>query len=87
MFNGDLSNINDDTHDFKIPLNCMPKGMDEASKFYDILYWKELKVAHLLDPMHIFMNVLDSLWKHISSTKKDTNAYIRYLVMSKMKDL
>jgi hypothetical protein len=49
------------------------------------LYWKELKVAHLLDPMHVFKNVSDSLWKHISSTEKDTNASRRDLVMSKTK--
>jgi hypothetical protein len=79
MFNGDLFDIDDDLDDFKIPLDHMPKGMNKASKFYNLPYWKELKVAHLLDPMHVFKNVSNSLWKHISSTEKDTNASRRYL--------
>jgi hypothetical protein len=37
MFNGDLSDIDDDLDDFKIPLDHMPKGMNKASKFYDLL--------------------------------------------------
>jgi hypothetical protein len=37
--------------------------------------------------MHVFKNVSGSFWKHITSTKKDTQASIRYLVVSKMKEI
>ena len=42
-------------------------------------------MTHLLDPMQVFKNVLDSLSKHIYLTKKDKNASNRYLIMSKTK--
>jgi len=85
MFKGDLYDIDDDICGFKIPLDRMPKRMNKPSKFYDLLYWRELKVANLLYPMHMFKNVSNSLWKHFSSTKKDTNAYRRDFAMSNTK--
>jgi hypothetical protein len=85
MFNGDFPNIEDDIDEFKIPLAHMPKAMNRPLKFYDLSYLREIKEALLLDPMHVFKNVLDSLWKHIYSTEKDTNASSRYSFMSKTK--
>lgn len=29
-------------------------GMKRKSIFYELSYWEHLKIAHLLDPMHIF---------------------------------
>ena len=47
IFNGDISDISDNIDEFKIPPNHIPKDMNEGFKFYDLLYWKEFKVAHL----------------------------------------
>ena len=40
----------------------MPNGMKMKSIFYELPYWKDLLIAHLLDPMHIFKNVPDSIF-------------------------
>jgi len=85
IFNGDLYDIDDNLDIFKNILNHVPKGMTKASKLYDLLYWKEHKVAHLLDTLHMFKNVSNSLWKHSSSTEKDANASSRDFVVSKTK--
>jgi hypothetical protein len=50
----------------------MLEGMKRKSIFYELPYWKDLLISHLLDPMHIFKNVLDSIFRHISSKDKDT---------------
>ena len=36
--------------------------------------WKDLKICHLLDPMHIFKNIGHSLWKHITGLKDTEKA-------------
>ena len=50
----------------------MPEGMKRKSIFYELPYLKDLLISHLLDPMHIFKNVPDSIFRHISSKDKDT---------------
>jgi hypothetical protein len=40
----------------------MPEGMKRKSIFYDLPYCKDLLISHLLDPMHIFKNVPDSIF-------------------------
>ena len=55
------------------------------SFFYELPYWEHLKIAHLLDPMHIFKNVSSSLWRHISSKESDTLVVERDLISSKTK--
>ena len=40
----------------------MPEGMKRISIFYELPYWKDLLIYHLLDPMQIFKNVLDSIF-------------------------
>ena len=47
----------------------MPIGMKRKSIFYELPYWENLNIVHLLDPTHIFKNVSSSLWKHIALTK------------------
>lgn len=39
------------------------------SIWYTLEYWKDLKICHLLDPMHIFKNVGHSLWQHLVGLK------------------
>lgn len=50
----------------------MPEGMKRKSIFYELPYWKDLLISHLLDPMHIFKNVPDSIFLHIEGKEKDT---------------
>ena len=38
------------------------EGMKRKSIFYELPYWKDLLISHLLDPMHIFKNVPDSIF-------------------------
>ena len=49
------------------------KGMKWKSSFFLLPYWTELKIHHLLDPMHIFKNVSSSIWRHVTG-RKDTDA-------------
>lgn len=44
------------------------------SIWYNLEYWKDLKITHLLDPMHIFKNVAHSLWKHLVGLKDSEGA-------------
>lgn len=50
----------------------MPKGMKRKFIFYDLPYWKDLLISHLLDPMHVLKNVPNSIFRHISSKDKET---------------
>jgi hypothetical protein len=51
-----------DTYVEKIPI-----GMEMKYLFYDLPYWENIKITHLLGPMHILKNVSYSSWRHISS--------------------
>ena len=44
------------------------------SIWFRLEYWKDLKICHLLDPMHIFKNIGHSLWKHITGLKDTEKA-------------
>jgi hypothetical protein len=58
-----------DTKIFNTYVEKMPIGMKRKFIFYELPYWKDLKNAHLLDPMHILKNVAFSLWRHITQEK------------------
>ena len=60
-------------------------GMKRKSILYELPYWKDLLIAHLLDPMHIFKNVLDSIFRHISGKEKDTLSSRRGIALSHTK--
>ena len=45
-------------------------GMKRLSILHDLPYWGDLLINHLLDPMHIFKNVGELLWKTISGKKE-----------------
>ncbi|RYA84795.1 hypothetical protein DD594_25700, partial [Enterobacter cloacae complex sp. 4DZ1-17B1] len=49
----------------------LPPGMKRLSLWYELPYWPRLMINHLLDPMHIFKNVGNLLWDHLT-VKKDT---------------
>jgi hypothetical protein len=63
----------------------MPEGMKRKSIFYKLPYWKDLLISHLLDPMHIFKNVPDSIFQHISSKEKGTLSSRRDIALSRTK--
>ncbi|MCO5587908.1 hypothetical protein L7F22_041860 [Adiantum nelumboides] len=44
------------------------------SIWFQLEYWKDLKIFHLLNPMHIFKNVGHSLWKHLTGLKDTKQA-------------
>ncbi|MCO5584786.1 hypothetical protein L7F22_038718 [Adiantum nelumboides] len=44
------------------------------SIWFQLEKWKDLKICHLLDPMHIFKNVGHSLWKHLTGLKDTEQA-------------
>ena len=50
------------------------QGMKRLSIFYRLPYWKNLLIAQLLDPMHIFKNVGVSLWRHMTGGKDNKAA-------------
>ena len=63
----------------------MPEGMKRKSIFYELSYWKDLLIYHLLDPMHIFKNVLDSIFRHIAGKEKDPLSSRRDIALSHTK--
>ena len=69
-----------DTYDDK-----MPEGMNKKSKFYELPYWEHLNISHLLDLMHNFKNVSCSLWRHISSKKRDNMKVMKDLISANTK--
>ena len=60
----------------------MLNEMKRKSIFYDLPYWKDLLIAHLLDPMHIFKNVPYSIFRHISGKENDTLSSRRDISLS-----
>ena len=85
MFDSNGEPMFDDPEFFDTHVEKFSIGMKRKSIFYDLPYWEHLKIAHLLDPMHIFKNVSSSLWTHISSKKSDTLVVRKYLITSKTK--
>ena len=45
-------------------------GMKRLSILHQLPYWNDLLINHLLDPMHIFKNVGEVLWKTITGKKE-----------------
>ena len=62
-----------------------PIGMKKKSIFYNLPYCENLKITHLLYPMHIFKNVSYYLWRNISSKQSDTLVVRKDLITSKTK--
>jgi hypothetical protein len=60
----------------------MPEGIKRKSIFYELLYWKDILIYHLLYPMHIFKNVPNSMFRHISSKEKGTLSSRRDISLS-----
>ena len=46
-----------------------PFGMKRLSIFHRLHYWQDLLINNLLDPMHIFKNVGQTIWDHIIGVK------------------
>ena len=59
----------DDPEFFDTCVEKFPIGMKRKYIFYNLPYWENLKITHLLDPMQIKKNVSTSLCRHISSKK------------------
>lgn len=57
----------------KLEADGLKASASNISIFYNLPYWSKLKIVHLLNPMHIFKNVAESLWKHLTGDK-DTKA-------------
>ena len=55
------------------------QGMKGLNVFFELPYWKELLINHLLDPMHCFKNVAVAVWQHICGQKDNYNsrAYLK----------
>jgi hypothetical protein len=80
LFDSNGEPMFDDPVFFDIYIEKIPIGMKRKSVFYDLPYWENLKIGHLLDPMHILKNVSSSLWRHISWNKSDTMVFMRDLI-------
>ena len=46
-----------------------PSGMNRLSILYQLPYWQDLLITSLLDPMHIFKNVGQTIWDHFIGIK------------------
>ena len=63
----------------------LPRGMNRKSIFYDLPYWKDLLICHLLYPMHVLKNVTNSIYRHILDKDKDTLSSRRDISLSRTK--
>ena len=50
-------------------------GMKLLSTFHSLPYWRKLLINHLLDPMHIFKNVGQTLWEHLSGEQDNKKSF------------
>jgi hypothetical protein len=82
LFDSNKELVFDDLEFFDTCVKKMPIGMKRKYVFYELPYWGNLKISHLLDLMHILKNVSSYLWRHISSNKSDTLAIRRDLIVS-----
>ena len=46
-----------------------PSGMNRLSILHQLPYWQDLLITSLLDPMHIFKNVGQTIWDHFIGIK------------------
>lgn len=61
------------------------EGMGRLSIFHNLLYWKKLKIHHLLEPMHKNKNVCKSLVDHLIG-EMDSKSYRDDLKISNTKN-
>jgi hypothetical protein len=80
LFDSNGEPMFDDPKFFDTYVEKIPIGMKMKSVVYEIPYWEHLKIGHLLYPMHISKNVSSSLWRHISSNKRDALVVMRDLI-------
>jgi hypothetical protein len=57
FFNSNGESMFNDPEFFDTYVEKMHIGMKMKYVFYELPYWENLKIGHLLDPMHIFKNV------------------------------
>ena len=57
MFDSNWEPLFDDPNFFETYIEKFRIGMKRKYFFYEIPYWENLKISHLLDPTHIFKMV------------------------------
>lgn len=80
MFHSNGAPMFDDPELFDTYVQRFPIGMNFFLFFYELPLWENLKVYHLIYPMHIFKKKSSYLWRHISSKECDTLAIRRDLI-------
>ena len=85
MFDSNGEPMFDDPEFFETHDEKMIEGMNKKLIFYELPYWDNLNISHLPYPMHIFKNVLRSLWHHISSKRSDKLKVKRDIISSNTK--
>jgi hypothetical protein len=69
LFDSNGEPLFDDPEFFDTSIERMTIEMKRKSIFYELPYWEQLKIVHLLDPMQKLKNISSSLWRHISLKK------------------
>lgn len=85
MFNSDGEPMFDELEFFNTYVEKIPIGMKRKIVFYELPCCEHLKIAHLLDPMHMLENVSSFLWRHISSKKVTHWVLGKILFLQKLK--
>ena len=62
-------------------------GMKRLSIFHTLPYWDKLLINHLLDPMHIFKNIGETIWKTITGQKESKGQRDDLQSLGRMTDL
>jgi hypothetical protein len=86
MFDSNVEPMFDDLEFFDTYVEKFLIRMKRKSIFYELSYWENINIPHLLYPMHIFKNVSSSLWRHISSKESDTLVVRIDIISSKTKN-
>lgn len=67
--------------------NASCPGMKRLSIFHSLPYWEKLIINHLLDPMHIFKNVGETIWKTITGKNESKGQRDDLQFLGKMEHL
>ena len=67
--------------------DSLPLRMKHLSIFHTLPYWDDLLINHLLDPMHIFKNIGEMLWKTITGAKDNKGQRDDLQAMQRMPNL
>ena len=85
MFGSNGEPLFDDPKFVDTSVKKIPIGMKMRSIFYELPYWEQLNIFHVLDPIHIVKKCFNFLMEAHIIEKNDTTIVMRDLISSNTK--